>query len=118
LAVALLSIFELLSVTGKSFVEVIPIVGFSQLSVSSVLLELFELLVSQILNLFLVESIFHTHGNLMIQLLFGLDLNNFFLSKSSLILEADEVLSVSSKVLVVHFLVIFVFIQMTGCHGS
>jgi hypothetical protein len=40
-----------------------------------------------------MKGIFHTHGNLVVQLLLSLDFNDLLLSESSLVLETDEFFS-------------------------
>ena len=116
ISVSSVLIFALLSMTSKCFVKIILTVLLSQLSISSEFPELFHLLVPQILNLLLVKRVFHAHCNLMVQLLFSLDLDDLLLSKSSLILVVNEFVSVVSKCFVMLFSMILELIHMTGLH--
>ena len=112
LSMTILQALQLLRMAFHNLVDVCSISGFFLFSVRSGSLQFIQLLISQVLDLLLVQRVFHTHSNLMIQLLLGMDFKNLFFLKGRLILEVNEVLSVVSEVLVVFVGVLLVFIQV------
>jgi hypothetical protein len=112
LSMTILQALQLLRMAFHNLVDVCSISGFFLFSVRSGSLQFIQLLISQVLDLLLVQRVFHTHSNLMIQLLLGMDFKNLFFLKGRLILEVNEVLSVVSEVLVVFVGVLLIFIQV------